>query len=166
MWRWKFESLKAKNPESRIWKRTWEYQKARDDLVKTLRGDTTYEEKMWAYMDYIIEKTFSLDPLSERDIQKREFAVDRLWTKKDVNKIIKKITDKLRVYADRINYDTETKYRAPKREDLNAYIAWKKLFDYIVEEKHVYDAKFPTLWYHVEHFAKKMWIDLDGLKIH
>lgn len=119
-------------------------------------------------MRYIVEKTFSSEPFSEKDLQWRKDAVEYLWhfTKEDVQKTLDSITDKLRVYADRINYDTETKYRAPKREDLNAYIAWKKLFDYIVEEKHVYDAEFPTLWYHVEHFAKKMWIDLDGLKIH
>jgi len=161
MWRWKFESLKAKNPESRIWKRTWEYQKARDDLVKALKGDTTYEEKMWAYMDYIIEKTFSLEPLTKRDLQKREFAVDRLWTKKDVNKIIKKIKDKLCVYVDRINYDVETKWRTPKLEDIKAYTAWKELFQYVVDKWHIYNEEIPALGPHVRSFAQKIWITLD-----
>ena len=163
--RYTFYKTKIKNPESRIGQRTWKYQKTRDDLVKAITEHTTYEEKMVAYMDYIIEKTFSLEPLTKRDLRRREDAVENLRRKKDVDKVMKKIKDKLRVYAERINYDVETKLKTPNPQDLKAYIAWRELLDYVAEKHHAPSEGIPALGPHVSFFAHKIWIDLDDSTI-
>ena len=122
--KFKFYKEKKNNPESRIGQRTWEYQKTRDNLAKAITEHTTYEEKMVASMDYIIEKTFSSEPLSERDLRRREDAlVYQFWTKLDKDYIMDRIKDNLRVYADRINDDVENKWKTPNPKDLKAYIA-------------------------------------------
>jgi uncharacterized coiled-coil protein SlyX len=122
--KFKFYKEKKNNPESRIGQRTWEYQKTRDDLVKAITEHTTYGEKMEAGMNYIIEKTFSSEPLNKRDLRWREDAlVYQFWTKQDKDYIMDRIKDNLRVYADRINDDVENKWKTPNPKDLKAYIA-------------------------------------------
>jgi len=122
--KFKFYKEKKNKPESRIGQRTWEYQKTRDNVAKVLKEDTTYEEKMVAYIDYIIEKTFSLEPLSKRDLRRREDALAyHFISKRDKEHMMERIKDNLRVYADRINDDVENKWRAPNPKDLKTYIA-------------------------------------------
>ena len=75
-------------------------------------------------MNYIIEKTFSSEPLSEQDLHRRKHAlVYQFWTKLDKDYIMDRIKDNLRVYADRINDDVENKWKTPNPRDLKAYIA-------------------------------------------
>ena len=74
-------------------------------------------------MNYIIEKTFSSEPLSESDLYRREYTVAYLWKKQDIEEVMEKINDKLRVYADRVNDDVENKWKTPNSQDLKAYIA-------------------------------------------
>jgi hypothetical protein len=45
---------------------------------------------------------------------------------------------------------------------LKAYIAWKELLDYVAEKHDAPIEGVPALGPHVQSFAHKIWIDLDG----
>ena len=130
-----FNKIKERNPESRIWQRIWEYQKARDNLAKVLKkwrnkGEKYRENEKNARMDYLVEKTFSNEPLDKEDY---EFIIT--LSKKDLESFVKSIRKLLNEYKDVILWVSEVQECEPFFDDIDGFVAWNKLLEFIASKR-------------------------------
>ena len=130
-----FNKIKEKNPESRIWKRIWEYQKVRDNLAKVLKkwrnkGEKYKENEKNARMGYLVEKTFSNEPLDKEDY---EFIIT--LPKKDLESFVKSIRKLLNEYKDAILWVSEVQECEPFFDDIDGFVAWNKLLEFIASKR-------------------------------
>ena len=141
----KFNKIREENPERRISKRTLEYQKTRDDLAKVLKkqrrrgktndnNETEYSEEYLlekqARIDYLVEKTFSEEPLQKDDY---DFIIS--LPKGDLEEFINKIKWTLVQYRNAIVFMSEIHEDAPYDSDVQAFVAWNKLIEYIADKR-------------------------------
>lgn len=137
----KFNKIKEENPESRIWQRNWSYEKARNSLAKALKkwrnnSEKYKESEKYARMDYLLEKTFSNEPLNKTDY---EFIIT--LPKKDLEDFVDAIRDMLFKYKDAILWVSEVKEDVPFDSDVDAFVAWNKLLEYISSKRDDVEAK-------------------------
>ena len=155
----KFNRIKKENPEWRIAKRTLEYQNTRDNLAKVLKQWKRNSEKSKngekfsqkdfllekeARKDYLVEKVFSKDPLTEEDYN---FIIE--LPKEDLEEFIWKIIWELKWYKESILWMSEVHEDDPYDADIDAFVAWNKLLEYIAGKRD--DVKAEKISIHAAH---------------
>ena len=86
----KFNKIKEQNPESRIWKRTWEEQSTRNDLAKVLKKERRKTQKWKEISDKLQSKENNLrNKLLEHDIARIDEKIsNNEFTEKDLEFLI------------------------------------------------------------------------------
>lgn len=135
--KFKFNRIKKNNPESRIWQRTWEYQKTRNKLAEALKKWDENAEKS-ARMDYLVEKVVSKEVT--KDLNKellnnsdKEFIIS--LSKEDLDKFLWLLFDKLMVKVNSIYESANREAEELNELDVNWFLAINKVFDYIKENR-------------------------------
>lgn len=120
-----FNRIKRENPESRIWQRIWEYQQARDELVKAL-NKWDKEKEITARINYLAEKTVSKEKLKKEDY---DFI---LWlSTSDLNNFVSQIEWKVLKYRVAILTASEEYEYEPDEELVEKFFAWNKMLWFI-----------------------------------
>lgn len=137
MRKYKFNRIKKNNPESRIWKRTWEHQKSRDNLAKALKKWDENAEKS-ARMDYLVEKVVSKEvtsDLSKELLNKSEKEFIISLPKEDLDKFVWLLFDKLMKFVDSIYDSASLDAEELNERDVKWFLAINKVFDFIKENR-------------------------------
>ena len=124
-----FNRIEKENPKSRIWKRTWNYQKARNELANALIKRNEKKEKA-KRINYLFEKTFSNEELNDED---KKFLIS--LPKDDLEKFAKKVNKIVKRYYEMIGDDFYFFEREPQDSDVKMYIKWNKILDYIQDNR-------------------------------
>lgn len=149
MWKFKFEKIQKKNPESRIWERTWEYQKTRDNLAKTLKKWEKNEEK-FARMNYLVEKTVSKEKLTKTE---KEFIIS--LPKEDLDKFLGLLLKKLMTFVHWIHVSGNMDAEELDEWDVKGFLAINKLFDFIKENRK--DVRIKRYYFWLRYKIGKYW---------
>ena len=141
----KFNRIKEQNPEQRISKRTLQYQKTRDDLAKMLKkqrrgGKTNDNNETEHSKEYLLEKEARINYLvekvfSEEALQKDDYDFIISLPKEDLEEFINKIRWTLVKYKNAIIFMSEIHEDDPYDSDVQAFVAWNKLIQYIAENR-------------------------------
>lgn len=137
MRKYKFNRIKKKNPESRIWKRTWEHQKSRDNLAKALKKWDENAEKS-ARIDFLVEKVVSKEvtsDLSKELLNKSEKEFIISLPKEDLDKFVWLLFDKLMKFVDSIYESAHRDAEELNERDVKWFLAINKVFDFIKENR-------------------------------
>ena len=139
----KFNKAKEKNPESRIWKREWKYQQARNKLAKVLNAWDKANETS-ARINYLVEKTVSKEKLKKQDF---DFI---LWlSTSDLNNFVSQIEWKVLRYRVGILVASEEYEHEPDEELEEKFFAWNKMLRFISQVRNDVSTKpIRALWYH------------------
>ena len=151
MRKFKFNRIKKNNPESRIWKRTWEYQKTRNNLAKALKKWNENEEKL-AKMDYLVEKTVSEEPLTESE---KKFIIS--LSKEDLDTFLCSLFKKLMEFVDWIHASGSMDADELDEWDVQGFLAINKMFDFIKENRKDVRIKRYYFWRRYE-IGKYWWV--------
>lgn len=129
MRKFKFNRIKKNNPESRIWKRTWEYQKTRNNLAKALKKWNENDEKL-ARMDYLVEKIVSEELLTESE---KKFIIS--LPKEDLDTFLWSLFKKLMEFVDWIHASGSMDADELDEWDVQGFLAINKMFDFVKENR-------------------------------
>ena len=149
-----FNEIKKENPESKIWKRTRNYQDARNKLALVLSKWDEKNEKS-ARMNYLVEKAVSNETFSKKDY---DFI---LWLEQvDLENFVSALRSKVRYYRYQILDMSEIHEDGPFDSDVDALFAWNKILRFISQTRNgVYSEPIRAIRTHT-HVS----IDKEGIK--
>ena len=163
MRKFKFNRIKKNNPESRIWKRTWEYQKTRNNLAKALKKWNENDEKL-ARMDYLVEKTVSEELLTESE---KKFIIS--LPKEDLDTFLWSLFKKLMEFVDWIHASGSMDADELDEWDVQGFLAINKMYwrrYYLIYIWHLRRRKY--IWYQVSRHLREQphaIYDLQGRRL-
>ena len=94
------------------------------------KGEKYRENEKNARMGYLVEKTFSNEPLDKEDY---EFIIT--LPKKDLESFVKSIRKLLNEYKDTILWVSEVQECEPFFDDIDGFVAWNKLLEFIASKR-------------------------------
>lgn len=140
-----FKEIKTEAPKSRIWGRTRDYQKSRDNLALVLKKWDEKNER-YARMNYLKEKAFSKESFSKQDY---DFI---LWlSAEELQNFVSAIRGGVSDYRDKILSMSEVHEDDPYEEDVDALFAWNKILRFISQTRNgVYSEPMRAVRYHTD----------------